>query len=110
MDSRAGVGLAALAIAFTAGFVKYENGKLERKIDKVEANLGATFDKPEAKMDQLLFHLAGISPKSLKAASTETINRFTKVAKSQKYSSPFQQNCAYLVGSDFLLMLQVEEE
>jgi len=41
MDSRAGVSLAALAIAFTAGFVKYENGKLERKIDKVEANLGA---------------------------------------------------------------------
>ncbi len=69
-------------------------------------------------MDQLLFHLAGISPKSLKvyhtynciAASTETTKRFTKVAKSQKYSSPFQQNCVYLVGSDFLLMLQVEEE
>jgi hypothetical protein len=49
VDYRAGVSLAALTIALTAGFVDHEYGKLERKIDKVEDkvnNVEAKVEKP----------------------------------------------------------------
>ena len=100
MDYKAGFSAAALTIASTAAFVKYESGllkeemitlradikedmrtlradikedtrKLDNDIQKLDNNMREGFKKLESKMDQLLFHLAGIQPPP-KVCQTET--------------------------------------
>lgn len=73
MDYRAGISIAALTVASTAAFVKYESGVLRQdmrslreevkgEIQKLDNNMREDFRKLEGKMDQLLFHMAGIQP------------------------------------------------
>jgi len=55
MDFTAGVSVAVLTFASTAGFVKYETSNMREDIKQLDR-----------KMDQLLFHIAGIPSKTLK--------------------------------------------
>ena len=55
MDFTAGVSVAALTFASTATFVKYESSNMRDDMKQLDR-----------KMDQLLFHIAGIPSKTFK--------------------------------------------
>lgn len=75
MDYKAGFSAAAVTVASTAAFVKYESGNLKedmrslradikKDIQKLDNNRREDFGMLESKMDQILFHIAGIQQPS----------------------------------------------